>query len=90
MKLKAYIKINTISIEVSLFMIMSVPVISLIDKFKHIWYKIPNMKKALKLFSFIIIVFISSFDIENKKYERIIVKTKEIIIITYLLFFVLP
>jgi hypothetical protein len=63
---------------------MSMLFIFLVDKFKHIWYKIPNIKNILKLFSLISIVFISSFDIENKKYEIIIVKTKEIIIITYL------
>ena len=59
--------------------------IFLADKPKLIWYKIPDKQNLLNLLSVIIKVFISSIDIKNKKYERIKVKTIEIIIITYFL-----
>ena len=59
--------------------------IFLADKHKLIWYKIPDKQNLLNLLSFNIKVFISSIDINNKKYERIKVKTIEIIIITYFL-----
>ena len=60
-----------ITIESKLFIINLIVFFSLVDKPKITKYKIPNTANILNFFSLIIIVLMSSIEIENKIYERI-------------------
>ena len=61
--------INMINIENKLFMIKFMTLIFSFNKPIDNKYKIPDKANILNLVSLINIVFISSFDIQNKMYE---------------------
>ncbi len=68
-QLTEYKMINMINIENKLFMIKFMTLIFSFNKPIDNKYKIPDKANILNLVSLINIVFISSFDIQNKMYE---------------------